>query len=156
MCNTLGRLSVRAVIPKSILLSDRPRSVRWAIYLMAADAVVSLLILAGEAAVFGAFDLVVVFFLAVQLVQLALVFAIAIGRRWAFVVYVVWFVYDLVQISLTLHTYLSHGVLAFAWVAATLAVEAVAIVLLLTPTARAWFASSSLASSEPTVSAPPP
>jgi hypothetical protein len=123
-----------------VRLHDRPRSFRWAIYLMVADALVGLLVL-----VFGSgipvLAPVIVFLVALQLVQLALVFAIAVGRRWAFVVYGLWFLYDVVHVSLNLHTYLGHA-LNFTWVAATLVVEAVAIVLLLTPRARAEFASA--------------
>ena len=110
---------------------------------MAADAIVGLLVLLAEAVAFQAFDLLIVFFVALQLVQLALVFAVAAGRRWAFVVYVLWFAYDVVQVSLNRHKYLSHGVLNFGLVAATVAVEAVAVGLLLTPAAREWFASPS-------------
>jgi hypothetical protein len=107
---------------------------------MAVDALVGLLVLVFGSGV-AVLALVIVFLVALQLVQLALVFAIAIGRRWAFVVYVLWFLYDVVHVSLNLHTYLDHT-LSFAWVAATLVVEAVAIVLLLTPRARAGFASA--------------
>ena len=127
-------------------LSDRPPSVRWATYLMVADAAVSLLAVLGEGVASQSLDLAIVFLVVLQLAHLALVFAIAIGRRWAAVAYVLWFLYTVVNLSLNRHVYLSHGPLLIVWVAGSVAVEAIAIVLLVTPTARAWFASPSAAS----------
>ena len=129
-------------------LSNRPPQVRWAIYLLAADAIIGLLVLLfqliGLGSVSGA-DMGAAFVVALQLVQLALVFAIAIGRRWAVVVYVLWLLWGLVHVSLNLHTYLAAGALSFGWIVVQLVAEAVAVGLLLTPAARAWFASGGTA-----------
>ena len=127
---------------RSIRLTEQPPTVRWGIYLLCADAIVGLLIfLFTSGALFLELDLVVAFFLALQIVQLALVFAVATGRRWAFIVYVLWFLWGVVHVSLDLRVYLDSGALNFGWIVISLAIEGVGIALLLTPAARAWFES---------------
>ncbi len=125
---------------RGIRLAERPPAVRWGIYLLGADAIVSLLIsLFTSGALFLELDLVVAFFLALQIVQLALVFAVATGRRWAFIVYVIWFLWGVVHVSLDYRVYLDSGALNFGWIVISLVIEGVGIALLLTPAARAWF-----------------
>ena len=127
---------------RSIRLTEQPPTVRWGIYLLGADAIVALLILLfTSGALFLELDLVVAFVLALQIVQLALVFAVATGRRWAFIVYVLWFLWGVVHVSLDLRVYLDSGALNFGWIVISPVIEGVGIALLLTPAARAWFES---------------
>jgi hypothetical protein len=137
---------------RSIRLTEQPPTVRWGIYLLGADAIIGLLIsLFTSGAWFLELDLVVAFFLALQIVQLALVFAVATGRRWAFIVYVLWFLWGVVHVSLDLRVYLDSGALNFGWIVTSLVIEGVGVALLLTPAARAWLESrqATRAGSEP-------
>jgi hypothetical protein len=127
---------------RSIRLSQQPPTVRWGIYLLGADAIVGLVILLFTSGVlFLELEPVAAFVLVLQVVQLALVFALATGRRWAFVVYVLWFLWGVAHVSLDLRIYLDNGALDFGWIVISLVIEGVGIALLLTPAARAWFAS---------------
>ena len=86
----------------------------------------------------GSSGLVTAFLIALQLVPLALIYAISIGRRWAFIAYVVWLLYGVVHVLLRLPIYFDAGLITSVRTVAELAVDAVAVVLMLTPAARGW------------------
>jgi hypothetical protein len=70
----------------------------------------------------------------------ALVAAIAFGRRWALIVFVVFFVLGLPELGLSATRQLHSSVPGFGWLVASTAVEALAISLLFSRSAREWFA----------------
>jgi hypothetical protein len=129
-------------------LSTRPPLVRWALWLLLADFMVSLLS-SPLYYVFGheSLTLVALVFIPVfSLVWLGLVLAIAFGRRWAVVIYILLFVGSgYVQLAADPSAGLAQGALAFIWGLLSLSIDTVAVALLLMPSSRAWFAASKAA-----------
>jgi hypothetical protein len=133
-------------------LSNRPRPVRWAIWLLLGGNVVSLLLSLARAVVDSgsttatSLILVVIGFTAVM--DLGLVLAIACGRRWAFILYVVVFVGSLASFVSSVRVDLGEGLPVFTWYVLSSVVDAVGIALLLMPSARDWFTASKVARSD--------
>ena len=122
-------------------LNDRPQPVRWAIWLLLGSNVVSLLLSLVRAFVSSAAETVTTFLFVglAAIVSLGLVLAIALGRRWAFVLYLLLFFGGLASLGSNLGVNLGQGLLVFTWYALSFVLDAVGIALLLMPSAREWF-----------------
>ena len=122
-------------------LEDRPQTVRWAVYLLLASLAAGLLFsLEGAIVHWGATTpATLVTPLIGWSLNLGLVLAIAWGRRWALILYIVFLVGGVAQFAV--FGIGDPGLPTLAWYA----VDAVAVVLLLLPESRRWFASSTAA-----------
>lgn len=121
-------------------LQGRPRPVRWAVYLLLAGLAAGLLF-SLEGAIVGR-QANTPAILATTLIgwglNLGLVLAIAWGRRWALVLYILFLVGGVAQVAV-------FGV-GPAWPGLVwYALDAVAVVLLLLPESRRWFTTSTAA-----------
>jgi len=119
-------------------LEGRPQPVRWAVYLLLASLAAGLLFSLERAIVHGrtTTPATLVTTLIGWSLNLGLVLAIACGRRWALILYIVFFVGGVAQFAV--FGVGDPGLPTLVWYT----VDAVAVVLLLLPESRRWFATS--------------
>lgn len=128
-------------------LDDRPRPVRLAVYLLLVGSCVGLVLRLVRAAVShgptssGALIAAGIGWV----VSVAVVLAVAYGRRWALTLYLLFVAWAVVSFPVELSVHPARGHAALAWDASTLVVCATAAILLLLPESRRWFAASAAA-----------
>jgi hypothetical protein len=118
-------------------LSDRPQPVRWAVYLLLATSIVGLVV-----TIFAYWSLLTLVF---AFAVIGLVYAIALGRRWAFILTAFLTLSGLIGLPISAHDYLARGIPMLVYAVAATAIDVLAVILLLMPSARRWFTASKAA-----------
>ena len=132
---------------KLLRLDGRPQLVRWAVYLLLANWCGSLLLGFVKASLHhgSTTSATLIVGVLVWLVAVCVVLAIAYARRWALILYVLFFVWAAVSLPIELSVRPRPGLPIRVWNGVSLIVDAIGIALLLLPESRRWFAASAAA-----------